>query len=104
MTVIFNRIRQAAFQALAHDVVNTAKAAAYSSMLMLLPAVLVIITLVAQAEDDGRMLGGVRPIFDQFLPADTLNLLQSSLFTDRPRSMQVLLSAISLSLFAALGV
>jgi membrane protein len=104
MTGTLNRIRQAALQALAHDVINTAKAAAYSSMLMLFPAFLVITTIVAQAEEGGKMLGGLRSIFDQFLPADTLNLLQSSLFTHGPRSAQVLLSAISLSLFAALGV
>jgi membrane protein len=104
MTVLFHRIRQAALQALAHDVVNTAKAAAYSSMLMLFPAFLVMTTVIAQAEEGGRMLGGLRSIFDQFLPADTINMLQSSLFTNSPRSGQVLLSALSLSLFAALGV
>jgi membrane protein len=98
------RIRQAALQALAHDVVNTAKAAAYSSMLMLFPALLVITTLVAQVEAGGRMLGGLRAIFDQLLPPDTLALLQSSVFDQHLQSPQVLLSAAGLSLFAALGV
>ncbi len=104
MTGTLQRIREAVLQALAHDVINTAKAAAYSSMLMLFPALLVITTLVAQVETGGRMLGGLRFIFDQFLPADILYLLQSAVFEHHLRSVQVILSAASLSLFAALGV
>jgi membrane protein len=104
MTVTLRRIREAALQALAHDLINTSKAAAYSSMLMLFPALLVITTLVAQVEQGGRMLGGLRYIFDQFLPADTIYLLQSAVFAHHLHSIQVILSATSLSLFAALGV
>ena len=104
MNVTLRRIREAVFQALAHDMINTAKAAAYSSMLMLFPAFLVITALVAQVEAGGRMLGGLRSIFDQFLPADTLYLLQSAVFAHHLHSFQVILSATSLSLFAALGV
>lgn len=104
MNGTFVRIRQAALQALAHDVVNTAKAAAYSSMLMLFPAVLIITTLVAQVEAGGRILGGLRSIFDQFLPADTLALLQSPVFAHPLHSAPLIFSATSLSLFAALGV
>ncbi len=53
----YSKIRKALLQALEHDVVNTAKAAAYSGMLMFFPAVLVITTLVAQVEV-GPTLGG----------------------------------------------
>jgi membrane protein len=104
MTITLRRIREAAVEALAHDTINTAKAAAYSSMLMLFPALLVITTLVAQVESGGRMLGSLRYIFDQFLPADTIALLQSAVFAYQLHSAQVILSAASLSLFAALGV
>jgi membrane protein len=104
MNVTLRRIRETLLEALAHDLINTAKAAAYSSMLMLFPALLVITTLVAQVEQGGRMLGGLRYIFDQFLPADTIYLLQSAVFAHHLRSVQVVLSAASLSVFAALGV
>ncbi len=104
MDVTLRRIRETLLEALAHDLVNTAKAAAYSSMLMLFPALLVITTLVAQVEQGGRVLGGLRYIFDQFLPPDTIYLLQSAVFAHHLRSVQVVLSAASLSLFAALGV
>jgi membrane protein len=104
MAGTYAKIRAAVLQALANDVVNNAKAAAYSSMLMLFPALLVVTTLVAQVEKGGKMLGGLRYILDQFLPTDTLYLLQSSVFEHHVHSIQVILSAASLSLFAALGV
>jgi membrane protein len=104
MSKIFNYLRQAFTQALAHDVINTAKAAAYSSMLMLFPTFLVITTMVAQVQEGGTLPGELRLVFDQFLPVDTLDLLQSAVQSHRAFSGQLLLSAASLSIFAGLGV
>ena len=98
------RLRSAILRALAHDVVNTAKAAAYSGILMLFPALLVLTTLVAQVQEGSRVLGGVRALFEQFLPPDTLDLLQSYVLSRPLRSSQLLFSAAILSLFAGLGV
>jgi membrane protein len=104
MIRLYVKIREAIGRALAHDMINTAKAAAYSGMLMLFPALLVITTLMAQVQEGPTLVGEVRGIFDQFLPADTLDLLQSYALTRRLHSMQVVLSAACLSLFAGLGV
>jgi membrane protein len=104
MSRILLNVRKAILQALAHDVINTAKAAAYSGMLMLFPAFLVITTLVAQVQEGGTMLGELRSIFEQFLPVDTLDLLQSSVVSHKVYSLQLFLSATSLSIFAGLGV
>jgi membrane protein len=104
MKKFFARVRSALLRALDHDVVNTAKAAAYSGMLMLFPALLVITTLVAQVEEGSRLLGGLRALFEQFLPPDTLDLLQSYVLSRPLRSTQLLLSAATLSVFAGLGV
>lgn len=104
MKKFFARVRGALLRALDHDVVNTAKAAAYSGMLMLFPALLVMTTLVAQVQEGSRLLGGLRGIFDQFLPPDTLDLLQSYVLSRPLRSTQLLLSAAVLSMFAGLGV
>lgn len=104
MTKFLRRSRAALLNALEHDVVNTAKAAAYSGMLMLFPALLVITTLVAEVQQGSRLLGGLRALFEQFLPPDTLDLLQSYVLTRPLRSSQLLLSATILSLFAGLGV
>ena len=99
-----SKFRKAIFQALEHDVINTAKAAAYSGMLMLFPALLVVTTLLAQVQEGSTMVGEVRTLFDQFLPADTMDLLQSYVLTRRIYSGQLLLSATGLSIFAGLGL
>jgi membrane protein len=96
--------RETLLQALAHDLINTSKATAYSGMLMLFPALLVVTTLVAQVQEGSTMLGGLRSLFEQFLPPDTLDLLQSYFLTRRVYSTQLLLSAVALSVFAGLGV
>ncbi len=104
MSRYFTRIREALFHALAHDVVNTAKAAAYSGMLMFFPALLVITTLMAQVETGPSLIGETRIFLEQFLPPDTLDLVQNSILTHHLHSHAVILSAASLSFFAGLGV
>jgi len=96
--------RRALLQALAHDVFNTSKAAAYSGMLMLFPALLVITTLVAQVQEGSTLLGELRSMYEQFLPVDTLDLMQSYMQTSRVYSSQLLFSAGALGIFAGLGV
>jgi membrane protein len=97
-------LRNAIAQALAHDVVNTAKAAAYSGMLMLFPAALVLTTLVAQMPEGTTLAGGFRATFYQLLPSDTMDLLQSYVLSRRIHSTQVIFSATSLSILAGLGM
>lgn len=91
-------------EALAHDMINTAKAAAYSAMLMVFPALLVATTLLSQAQEGNTLMGEIRAMFEQFLPADTMDLLQAAVLTHTLHSLSVILSAASLSIFASLGV
>jgi membrane protein len=98
------KFRKAVGQALVNDVVNTAKAAAYSGMLMMFPALLVVTTLLAQVPEGTSLVGEIRAAFEQFLPADTMDVLQSYVLSRRIHSVQVILSAASLSVFAGLGV
>lgn len=106
MTIVryIAKFRTAIWQALSHDVLNTAKATAYSGMLMLFPALVVLTTLLALVPEGTTFTGELRAAFDQFLPADTMYLIQSSLETRRIRSVQLIFSAASLSVFASLGV
>ncbi|HVU47896.1 MAG TPA: YihY/virulence factor BrkB family protein [Terracidiphilus sp.] len=104
MPKILSRFRRLALQALAHDVINTSKAAAYSGMLMLFPALLFITTLVAQIQTGSTFLGELRSIYEQFLPTDTLDLLQSYVLSRHLSSDRLIFSAASLSAFAGLGV
>jgi membrane protein len=98
------KFKDAILQALAHDVVNTSKAAAYSGMLMFFPLLLVVTTLVSQVEEGPTLVGETRAVLEQFLPADTLDLVQNSILTHHLSSNQLILSASFLSLFAGLGV
>lgn len=97
-------IRKAVLQALAHDVMNTAKAAAYSGMLMLFPALLVVTTVIAQVQEGATALGGLRSMMEQMMPPDSLDLLQSYILTRRLHSVQLVLSASGLGIFAGIGV
>jgi len=98
------KLRDAVGQAMDHDVINTAKAVAYSGMLMMFPALLVMTTLMAQVPSGNTLVGAVRATFEQLLPGDTLDLLQSYLLARSIHSGQVILSATSLSVFAGLGM
>ena len=98
------QIRRAFLQSLADDVMNTSKATAYSAMLMMFPALLVVTTLVAQVQDDGTALSGLRALFEQFLPPDTLDLLQSDVMSRRIHSFDLILSASAVGILAGLEV
>lgn len=104
MKRFLSKIRKAILLALEHDVINTAKAAAYSGMLMLFPALLVFTTLLAQVNEGPTLVGEIRAVFEQFLPADTMDLLQSYLVNRSAYSAQLILSATILSIFAGLGM
>jgi membrane protein len=104
MRRLFAQLRNAVLLALDHDMFGVAKAAAYSGMLFSFPAVLVLTTLLAQVPEGSSMVGEVRSSLNQFLPAGSLDLLQSALETNHFYSTKVLLSATSLSIFAGLGL
>jgi len=96
--------RQALWLAIKHDVLNTAKAAAYSGMLMFFPALVLLTALVAKVPEGPTLLGEIRATCEQFLPADTMSLMQASMQTRRFHSSQLIYSAAGLSVFAGLGL
>ncbi len=98
------KFRHAIGQAVANDVLNTAKAAAYSGMLMMFPTLLVITTLLARVPEGTTLVGEIRGFFDQFLPSDTMDIVQSYVLNQSSHSSQVVLSAGILSIFAGLGM
>jgi membrane protein len=104
MVRAFVKIRGALLAALAHDLLGTAKAAAYSAILCLFPAILVITTLLALAPEAESVRGDLLTSFAEVLPADTMSLLHASLSRQHVRSGQVIFSASLISLWAAMGV
>jgi membrane protein len=104
MMKFLSKLQKAIGLAMAHDVLNTAKATAYSGMLMMFPALLVVTTLLAQVPEGSSLVGEIRVAFEQILPADTMDVLKLYVLSRRIHSVQVILSATGLSLFASLGM
>jgi membrane protein len=104
MAWLTRHFREALWLALEHDVLNTAKAAAYSGMLALFPALVVLTALLARVPEGTSLVGEIRASFEQFLPADSMSLLQSAMESRRIHSTQLILSAAVLSVIAGLGL
>jgi membrane protein len=96
--------RKAFMLAFEHDMLNTAKAAAYSGMLMLFPTLVVVTTLLAFVPEGSSIMGQIRFTFMNFVPAETYSLLVSSMQARRFFSAQLMFSAAILSVFAGLGM
>ncbi len=96
--------RRAVVRSLSHDVFTTAKAAAYSAILSLFPALLVLNTLLALTPATGTVTGEIRTILSQVLPWDTMDLVQDYFLSSHAHSLSVLWSASPVAIFAAMGV
>ncbi len=104
MTSFVRQLRKVIWLALDHDVLNTAKAAAYSGMLTLFPALVVLTALLAMVPEGTSLVGEIRGAFEQFLPDDTMSLLKVAMETHRMHSAQLIFSAGALTIFAGLGM
>jgi membrane protein len=104
MPRFLRHFRKAVFLALEHDVLNTAKAAAYSGMLMFFPAFIVLTALIAKAPEGPTVLGEIRWVSVQILPADTVRLMLSTMQARNPHPARLIVSGLALSVFAGLGL
>lgn len=104
MRKFLRHFRKALFLAVEHDVLNTAKAAAYSGMLMFFPAFIVLTALIAKFPEGPTAVGEIRWVSGQILPADTVRLMLSSMHARNPHPARLISSGITLSIFAALGL
>ncbi len=104
MARALEKFRLALLTSFSHDVFGTAKAAAYSAILCLFPAILVLTTLLALTPESDTVRGEMRAAFAEVLPADTMTLLHDYFTTQKVRGEQVISSAILVSLLAAMGM
>ena len=96
--------RKALILAIEHDVLNTAKAVAYSGMLVFFPAFIVLTALIAKFPEGTTAVGEIRWVSGQILPADTVRVMLSSMHARNPHPARLIISGISLSVFAGLGL
>ena len=104
MSLLLRHFRTAIWLAFEHDVLNTAKAAAYSGMLAMFPALVVLTALLAHVPEGTSLVGEIRSSFEQVLPGDSISLLQTAMQAGRLHSAPLIFSAASLSVFAGLGL
>lgn len=98
------QLRRATLQALSHDVFTLAKAAAYSAILGLFPALLVVTTILALVPQSDTLVGEIRAALADFLPGDAVNAVQGYFTVRHARSLQAVLSAVLVSLFGCMGL
>src|ERR1700761_5309190 len=99
---LWTHLRRAAWNAFLHNAFTTAKAAAYSAILSLFPAMLVGTTLLALGPESDT-LTDIRWAFYDILPPDTMNLVQSYFQANHERSVRLIWSATAVAIFAASG-
>ena len=104
MRKFLRHFRKAVFLALEHDVLNTAKAAAYSGMLMFFPAFIVLTAMIAKFPEGPTAVGEIRWVLGQILPADTVHLMLSSMHARNAHPGRLIISGSILSIFAGLGL
>jgi membrane protein len=103
MPDFLRHFRKAIFLAIEHDVLNTAKAAAYSGMLMFFPAFIVLTALIAKFPEGPTAVGEIRWVTRQVLPEDTAGVL-SAMQVRTTHPARLISSGLSLSIFAGLGL
>jgi membrane protein len=104
MLRMLGHLRRAIWAAFGHSVFSMAKAAAYSAMLSLFPALVVITTLFAMMPSGDNIRGVLRGALQQVLPPDTMLLVQNYFISYHTRSIRIVWGCVFVSLFAAMGV
>lgn len=100
----FHHLRRAVWEALGHGVFGNAKAAAYSAILSIFPALLVLTTVLAFSPETDTIRGDLRVAFSSILPADTMSLVQSYFQINHARSVRIVKTSVFVTFAAAMGV
>ncbi len=96
--------RRALWKAFGHNAFSLAKAAAYSELLSLFPALLVVAWLLGKAPASELVRSDIHGLLADLLPPDTMTLAQGYFTPHSTRSRRLLISAAVVALLAAMGV
>lgn len=97
-------LRRAFAKAFGHNAFTIAKAAAYSEILSLFPALLVVATVLAKAPTTDAVRADIHALLVDLLPPDTMDLAQVYFTPSSPRSHRLVISAGVVAVAAAMGV
>lgn len=104
MVRVLLHLRRAVWSSFGNSAFSVAKAAAYSAILSIFPALLVVTTAFATVPAGDDVRGGIRTVLQQVLPPETMQLAQSYFVVNHARSMRIVSGAIFVTVFAAMGV
>ena len=97
-------LRRAMAKAFGHNAFTIAKAAAYSEILSLFPALLVVAALLSAAPTSDAVRRDIHTLLTDLLPPDTMGLAQNYFTPHTARSRRLVLTACVVALAAAMGV
>ena len=98
------QLRRAVLHALSHDVLTLARAAAYSAILGLFPALLVVTTVLALVPQSDTLIGEIRAALADFLPGHAIDAIQDYFNARHVRSLQAVSSATLVTLLGCMGL
>lgn len=101
---LFQDLRRALWKAFGHNAFTIAKAAAYSELLSLFPALLVAATVLAASPTSEFVRSDIRNLLNDLLPPDTMSLVQTFFTPHSARSHRLIVSACVIAVAAAMGV
>ena len=104
MPRIVQDLRDAAWSAFNHSVFSMAKATAYSAILSIFPALLVLTTMVASSTSDQSITTLIEADLEHLMPADTIELIRAYCQANHLRSLHLVWAATLVSLSGAIGV
>lgn len=97
-------LQRALWKAFGHNAFTIAKSAAYSELLSLFPALLVVATLLSLTPATENIRGDVRNLVFDLLPTDTMYLVQGYFNSPHKQSLRLVFTAGIVAIFAAMGV
>ncbi|HEY3768630.1 MAG TPA: YhjD/YihY/BrkB family envelope integrity protein, partial [Candidatus Angelobacter sp.] len=100
----FTRLRRAFWKAFQHDQFSTAKGAAYSSILTLFPAFLVVTSILEASHDTEGFLVQIAEAVGWVLPPGSRTVALSFFQTQQHHATRIIYSASIVTLLAATGV
>ena len=104
MSRFFHHFRLALWRAFQHDAFQVAKAAAFSAILTLFPAILVMVSLLSRAHNTEALLREVGHAIGRILPEGTRSSVLQYFTGNKPISLKFLLTLIVITLWTGSGV
>ncbi len=104
MSKFFYHFRLALWRAFQHDAFQVAKAAAFSAILTLFPAILVVASLLSRAHNTEALLREVGHALGRILPEGTRSSVLQYFSGNKPISLKFLLTLIVITLWTGSGV